>query len=99
MRLISWNLNARRATASAQIAALIAQEPDIIALQEVTVSSLPLIRRALAETNLVHIADSFTLAPSDFRPQGPRRYGQLTASHLPITPQPPNPLYLGRSVS
>ena len=49
MRLISWNLNGRRAKAHAQVAALLACEPDVVALQEVTRSTLPILRVALID--------------------------------------------------
>jgi exonuclease III len=39
VRLITWNLNARRRQLPDQLAALAARAPDIVALQEVTASS------------------------------------------------------------
>ena len=70
--------------------ALLVRAPDFIALQEVTRSSLPSLRRALERGGFTHIADSFELAPPDFEPRGPRRYGQLTASRHPLTPRAPS---------
>jgi exonuclease III len=90
MRLISWNLNGRRRDAIAQMEALLVRAPDVIALQEVTRSSLPSLRRALERSGFTHIADSFELAPRDFEPRGPRRYGQLTASLYPLSPEAPS---------
>ncbi len=89
MKLISWNLNGRRDRAPAQIAALASNKPDVVALQEVTVGSLPLLRTALSEHGYHHVVDSFQLAPSAFNPRGPRRYGLLTASRFPSTAEPP----------
>lgn len=89
MRLISWNLNGRRREASLQIAALLLRDPDVIALQEVTVASLPLLRAALRDGGLSEVVDSFALAPSDFRPIGPRRYAQLIASRYPLSAELP----------
>ena len=89
MRLISWNLNGRVRDAPAQIAALLRKRPDVVALQEVTRSSLPLLRAALSEGGLPQIVDSFTLAPPDFTATGPRRYGQLTASRYPLRAEQP----------
>lgn len=90
MRLISWNLNGRRAKAQAQVAALVAREPDVVALQEVTRSTLPLLRAALIHNGLVHVADSFSMAPSAFQAVGPRRYGQITASRHPLISAAPD---------
>ncbi len=89
MRLISWNLNGRRAKAADQIAALLRRNPDVVALQEVTRSSLPVLRDALNGGGLQEMADSFSLAPAKYQAKGPRRYGQITASRHPITAQPP----------
>ncbi|MEO6923013.1 MAG: endonuclease/exonuclease/phosphatase family protein [Bryocella sp.] len=89
MRLISWNLNGRRSKANAQVAALLEREPDVVAFQEVIRSSLPLLRHALVDGGLVHVADSFSLAPPDFQPYGPRKYGQITASRHPLTATAP----------
>ena len=89
VRLISWNLNGRREKTGAQVAAVLLRDPDVVALQEVTYSSLPILRGALAEGGLTQIVDSFALAPIDFRPQGARRYGQLTASRYPLGAQLP----------
>lgn len=89
MRLISWNLNARRAKAPLQVAALIAREPDIVALQEVTKSTLPILRAALIAGGLTNVEDSFSLAPDGFDAKGPRRYGQITASHYSLSSMPP----------
>jgi exonuclease III len=92
MRLISWNLNARRRDATAQVDALLARAPDVIALQEVTRSSLPTLRSELERSGFAGIADSLTLAPPDFQPRGPRRYGQLTASRYPLIAEVPGRL-------
>lgn len=89
IRLLSWNLNGRRGEAAAQVAALCRYKPDIVALQEVTTSSLPIVRKELASAGLAHVADSFSLAPRDWQPMGPRRYGQLTASGHPLAPELP----------
>jgi hypothetical protein len=70
MGLISWNLNGRRAKAAAQIGAILEREPDVVALQEVTRTTLPVLRAALAEGGLTQFADSFSLAPRDFLAAG-----------------------------
>jgi exonuclease III len=56
--------------------------PDVVALQEVTVNSLPLWRAALAEAGLTH-----TVTPLDAgRPPKPRRLAVLTAARTPLEP-------------
>ncbi|MBA3655720.1 MAG: endonuclease/exonuclease/phosphatase family protein [Gemmatimonadaceae bacterium] len=90
MILISWNLNGRRRDTTAQIEALLLRQPDVIALQEVTLSSLPLIREALAGGRLSHLVDSFTMGPPNFKPSGPRRYCLLIASRYPLVPELPS---------
>jgi exonuclease III len=57
MRVITWNLNKRRNYA-AQVAALAARQPDIIALQEVTANTRDGLRVALAEIGLNYAVDS-----------------------------------------
>ncbi|MDF1503849.1 endonuclease/exonuclease/phosphatase family protein [Roseisolibacter sp. H3M3-2] len=89
MRVISWNLNGRRRDLEAQVAALAARAPDVVALQEVTPGTVAELRRALARAGLPHAVDSFTLAPPSFEAIGPRRYGQLTASRCEVAPEAP----------
>ncbi|MBA2545534.1 MAG: endonuclease/exonuclease/phosphatase family protein [Solirubrobacterales bacterium] len=89
VRLISWNLNGRRRQAHAQVAALVALNPDVVAVQEVTVGSLPLLRSELKANGFRHVVDSFDLAPEGFLPRGPRRYGVLTASRYPLAAERP----------
>lgn len=85
LRLISWNVNARRRQATAQVAALAEREPDIVALQEVTPTTVALLRDAFSVAGLSHAVDSLSLAPQSFTPAGPRRYGLLTASRYALT--------------
>ncbi len=53
MRVVTWNLNVRRDCA-AQVGALVALKPDLVALQEVTVRSAPVLRELLAAAGLPH---------------------------------------------
>lgn len=89
-RLITWNLNGRRACIPAQVAALEARAPDLVALQEVTRTSAPRLHAALRDAGLRYSIDSFSLAPSAFVPAGPRRYGLLIASRHPVTAESPD---------
>ncbi|MFQ3618240.1 MAG: endonuclease/exonuclease/phosphatase family protein [Cyanobacteriota bacterium] len=90
MRLISWNVNARRTLVERQVTALAEFCPDIIALQEVTPTSLLPFQIALRKAGYLHIVDSFSLAPVEFIPLGPRRYGLLLASRYALAPQNPD---------
>ncbi len=88
MRLISWNLNGRASALADQVAAVVARGPDIVALQEVTTRSAPVLASALALKGLPHAINSFALAPPGFIAAGPRRYGLLIASRFPLDPLP-----------
>ena len=76
MRLITWNLNARRRWLSEQIAALTASNPDIVALQEVTSSSGETLGLELPRIALPHLLASFVVGPP-WEAVGLRRYGLL----------------------
>ena len=94
MRLISWNLNARRSDVQAQVTALVAQVPDVVALQEVTPTTVAPLRTALREAGFTYATDSFALAPASFAPAGPRRYGLLTASRCEMIAEAPGRFHL-----
>jgi exonuclease III len=57
VRLISWNLNKRRAIYQ-QIEALASREPDLIALQEVTARNLVAVRDYCTRIGLPYVLDS-----------------------------------------
>jgi exonuclease III len=78
-RLLSWNLNGRRGTLPAQVAAILNRKPDFVCLQEVTRSTVAALRYELAAAGLVHIVDSFADSPS-WIATGPRRYGLVIAA-------------------
>lgn len=84
MKLVSWNVNGRVTKAATQCDALANREPDIVALQEVTARTCPLLRECLRSRGLHFISDSFSLAASTSDLVGPRRYGLLIASRFPI---------------
>ena len=69
-----------------QAAALAEREPDVVALQEVTATSLPLWREALAHMGLAHVRSSLEDAPLDRQPAGPRRHGVLLAARVALEP-------------
>jgi exonuclease III len=84
MKLVSWNVNARVAKASAQCDALASREPDLVALQEVTTRTWPVLHYGLRSFGLPFVVNSFDLAPRTAELTGPRRYGLLIASRSPI---------------
>jgi exonuclease III len=80
MRLITWNVARRRTRLAEQAAALASRHPDVVALQEVTATTDPLWRAALAEIGLAQVACSLEWADPSRTPAGPRRAGVLVAS-------------------
>jgi exonuclease III len=88
--MISWNVNGRRAEGvDRQADALLDRHPDVIALQEITASSLARWRERLTAGGLaVHADSSQRLSASagdrDYR----RRYFNLLASRWPLEPLP-----------
>ncbi|HEV2062846.1 MAG TPA: endonuclease/exonuclease/phosphatase family protein, partial [Solirubrobacteraceae bacterium] len=82
VRIVSWNVAGRLKRQPEQAAAVLSMAPDVVALQEVTVNSLPLWREALAAAGLTH-----TVTPLDDGPlPRPRRLAVMTASRRALTP-------------
>ena len=79
MRLVSWNLAGRVKKLPAQIDALAERKPDLVALQEVTKTTAPLLREALAQLGLTYVADTVEGAISHNR-----RYAVLVAGRWPL---------------
>jgi endonuclease/exonuclease/phosphatase family metal-dependent hydrolase len=90
VRLLSWNLNARRGLLADQLAAIARRLPDVLALQEITGTTVAHLRAQLPTCGLAHITDSFSSAPP-WTAVGPRRYGLVIASRFPITERPAAP--------
>jgi exonuclease III len=86
LKLISWNVAGRTKLLDEQARALIRQEPDVVALQEVRASTLPRWRRELAAAGLEVALDSSAFASG-------RRLFNLTAARWPAIelPSPPGP--------
>ena len=84
MKLISWNLAGRVRYADAQGAFLAHRNPDIVALQEVTKRTLPILLKLLADQGLNNTINSFALVRDLFSLKGPRRYGEIIATRWPI---------------
>jgi exonuclease III len=82
VRIVSWNVAGRLRRQPEQADAVLSMVPDVVALQEVTVNSLPLWRAALEEAGLTH-----SVTPLDAgRPPKPRRLAVLTAARAPLLP-------------
>lgn len=80
MRILTWNVAGRVKRHPEQAAAVLSAAPDVVCLQEVTATTLPLWRAALGEAGLEH-----TVTPLDtFTPPKPRRLGVLIASRAPL---------------
>ncbi len=88
LRLISWNVAGRVKKLTAQVESLADHEPHVIALQEVTATTIPVWRRAL-EGYGYGVITSFDLADDHEVLRGGRKYGVLMASHWPMKALPP----------
>jgi exonuclease III len=88
VRLITWNVARRVQALAEQAAALGEREPDLIALQEVTATTLPLWEAACATLGLAHVACTLAGADPARAPAGPRRTGVLLAAREPLEPLP-----------
>jgi exonuclease III len=84
VRLITWNVNRRVSLLAGQAAALASREPDVVALQEVTVRTWPLWRAALETIGLPHALCSLVGADPAREPAGRRRTGVLIAARAPL---------------
>jgi exonuclease III len=80
VRIVSWNVAGRLKRQAEQAEVVLGTAPDVVALQEVTVNSLPLWRAALTEAGLAH---SVTPLDEAIPPQ-PRRLAVLTAARAPL---------------
>src|SRR6476620_8073373 len=80
MRVITWNVARRSSCLAEQCAALAAREPDVVALQEVTDTTLPLWRAVLERIGLPHVRASLDHADPSRAPARRRRTGVLVAS-------------------
>ena len=78
MRLISWNVANRVACLKDQARELDKLRPDIVALQEITPSTVDKWRKELTQIGLAYIRDNV-----GYR-SGRRRYGEIIASHWPL---------------
>jgi exonuclease III len=84
MRLVSWNVAARVRCIADQIAALRSRVPDVVALQEVTASTVTPLLDGLNSMGLIYSVNSLALAARPEELIGPRRSGELLASRWPL---------------
>jgi endonuclease/exonuclease/phosphatase family metal-dependent hydrolase len=86
VRLISWNIwQGGGGRIARQIESLTAQNPDVIALQEVFVSTDGEYREELYRFGYEHAISSFEIWPDCHALGGARRYGELVLSKWPLT--------------
>lgn len=85
MRLLSWNVAGRVKNCEQQARLIHSRNPDIIALQEVTVKSYSQLENLLKERGFEYIVESVQLAA-----KFGRRFGELIASHFPLNKLPPS---------
>jgi exodeoxyribonuclease-3 len=85
LRLLSWNVAGRVALIAEQVAAVADVRADIVCLQEVTPSTVPVWREALRGGGLPDVRSSLDdWIPGEPPPQG-RRLAVLTAARWPIS--------------
>ena len=89
LKLISLNTAGRTRYVDAQIKLLLAREPSLVALQEVTRRSVPDFREAFGDAGF-YVDDSLRLG--DVPQNGPRRFGVLIASQWRLKAKAPCPL-------
>ena len=80
MRVITWNVARRSSRLAEQAAALASREPHVVALQEVTKTTLPLWRALLERIGLPHVLASLDGADPSRAPASRRRAGVLLGS-------------------
>ena len=86
LRLLSWNVQGHVKGVRDQIVAIQSRRPDLVALQEVTTTTVRRFQEDLPEMGLTAVIDSFTVADVDpVLLRGPRRYGLVVASRWPLT--------------
>jgi exonuclease III len=90
VRIISWNVQRRVGDGlRRQVEALEARRPDLVALQEVTTTSGPLLREAMQQAGWAHVELSLDRVPAARRDHRRSRSGVLLASRWPLRPLPP----------
>ena len=86
LRVITWNTARRKQKAAEQCRWLSRRVPDLVALQEVTPTTLPLLEVGLRESGLVNCVHS--LGEIQENSGANRTYGVLIASRFPVESMP-----------
>jgi len=86
MKLISWNVAARVKKQPQQLKAVMDQEPDLLALQEVTSKTAQMWNAGLQEAGFKHVLTSFQVSPEQEKLVGARGRALLVASRWPLKP-------------
>jgi endonuclease/exonuclease/phosphatase family metal-dependent hydrolase len=86
--VVSWNVQGRVRTVPAQAAALAQQPADLVALQEVRVTSIAAWREALHALGYEHVVSTLDRHDPLVRLPPDRRLGVLVASREPVEPLP-----------
>jgi exonuclease III len=84
LRLITWNVARRRSGLVEQATVLATRQPDVVALQEVTLQTAALWSRAFALMGLEHIRSSLDAADAGREPIARRRTGVMLAARMPL---------------
>jgi exonuclease III len=79
-RVLTWNVAGRVRTVDRQAAAIASEPADLVALQEIRLTSLAAWRAELAALGYRHVATSLDAHPADLKPAPDRRLGVLIAS-------------------
>jgi exonuclease III len=82
--VLSWNVQGRVRTVEAQAAALADQPADVVALQEVRITSMAAWRAALRALGHEHVVTTLDAHDPRVRLAPDRRLGVLLASRQPI---------------
>src|SRR3954451_3107217 len=85
MRLVSWNVAGRVRRLDEQAAGGAAEAPGVVALQEVSRTTLPRWRPAIGAVGLAHVCSAADLHPA---PVGRRGLAVLLASRWPLAVLP-----------
>ena len=89
MRLVTWNVAGRVRRQPEQAEVLARSGADVVALQEVTATTLPLWRASCEAMGLVACECSLDAAPAA---AGRRRLGVLVAARVPLRRLDPPPV-------
>jgi exodeoxyribonuclease III len=85
MRVITWNVARRSSRLAEQAAALAAREPDVVALQEITDTTLPMWRALLPHIGLAHVRASLDDADPSRAPARRRQTGVVVGSRTALS--------------